>query len=66
MSMPGGAGACFRLGTLATIQKAGAGPRRSTKPMEEEIWLPPEPLMISKQSERGWKNCAVSARGQML
>jgi hypothetical protein len=46
--MPGEAGACLRLGTLATIPKVGAGPRRSTKPMEEETWLPPEPLMISK------------------
>jgi hypothetical protein len=34
--------------------------------MEEETWLTPELLMISKQSEHGWKNCAVSARGQML
>jgi hypothetical protein len=34
--------------------------------MEEETWLTPEPLMISKRSAPAWKNCAVSARGRSL
>jgi hypothetical protein len=46
--------------------ESGRGLERSTSPTEEETWLTPELLTISRLSAPAWRSCAESASGRMM